>query len=255
VGAAHGHRLHYHGHSVVHRLAAHTKLLALLGFVLCVVATPRGVFWPYAVYAGALLTAAAVSQVPATFFAKRLVIELPFVVFALLMPFVATGPRTEVLGVGVSEPGLLAAAALLCKGTLGVLASLLLAATTEPRDILAGLQRLRLPQQLVQIMAFMMRYLDVTSDEMRRMRIAREARCFTASGPRAWPAIARSGGALFIRAYERGERVHLAMLARGYDGRLPALSDVPATTRDWTLAAVLPVIALVVCGLAWGMGP
>ena len=97
--------------------------------------------------------------------------------------------------------------------------------------------------------------LDVTSDEMRRMRIAREARCFTASGPRAWPVIARSGGALFIRAYERGERVHLAMLARGYDGRLPALSDVPATARDWTLAAALPAAALVTCAMAWGMSP
>ena len=102
------------------------------------------------------------------------------------------------------------------KGTLGVLASLLLAATTEPHDVIRGLERLRMPAQLVQILAFMVRYLDVVGDEMRRMRIALASRGFTARNPRHWPVIARSAGALFIRSYERGERVHLAMLSRGH---------------------------------------
>ena len=128
------------------------------------------------------------------------------------------------LGVTVSQPGLTAAWALLVKGTLGVLASLTLAATTEPRDLLAGLERLRVPSLLVQIMGFMVRYLDVVTDEMRRMRVARESRGFTARDVRHWPVIARSAGALFIRSYERGERVHLAMLSRGYTGTLPRLS-------------------------------
>jgi cobalt/nickel transport system permease protein len=129
-----------------------------------------------------------------------------------------------VLGVAVSQPGLTAAWTLLVKGTLGVLASLTLAATTEPRDLLAGLERLRVPNLLVQIMGFMVRYLDVVTDEMRRMRVARESRGFTARDVRHWPVIARSAGALFIRSYERGERVHLAMLSRGYTGTLPRSS-------------------------------
>ena len=88
----------------------------------------------------------------------------------------------------------------------------------------AGLERLRVPNLLVQIMGFMVRYLDVVTDEMRRMRVARESRGFTARDVRHWPVIARSAGALFIRSYERGERVHLAMLSRGYTGTLPRLS-------------------------------
>ena len=44
MGAGHGHHLHYHGHSPVHRLPAHVKLLALVGFVLIVVLTPRTAF-------------------------------------------------------------------------------------------------------------------------------------------------------------------------------------------------------------------
>ena len=102
-----------------------------------------------------------------------------------------------------------------------MLASLRLGEPTEPRALLLGLERLRLPQQLVQIMGFMIRYVDVVTDEMRRMRIARESRGFTARNPRHWPVVARSLGALFIRSYERGERVHLAMVSRGYTGRLP----------------------------------
>ncbi|HJR38823.1 MAG TPA: cobalt ECF transporter T component CbiQ [Nocardioidaceae bacterium] len=221
MGAGHGHKLHYHGHSAIHRLPAHVKLLALLGFMLTVVGTPREWYPVFAGYLAVLLVVIAVSQVPPAYIARRMVIEVPFVVFAVLMPFIATGPRTEVLGLTVSEPGLLAAWGLLAKGTLGVIASLTLAATTEPRDLLAGLEKLRFPNQLVQIMGFMMRYLDVVAEEMRRMRIARESRGFQARNVRHWPVIARSAGALFIRSYERGERVHLAMMSRGYTGTMP----------------------------------
>ena len=223
MGAGHGHKLHYHGHSPVHRAPAHLKVLALLGFMLLVVATPRGWYLAYAAYLLLLVAVVAVSRVPATYLVKRMVVEVPFVVFAVLMPFIATGPRVDLLGVAVSASGLAAAWALLAKGTLGVLASLTLAATTEPRDLLAGLERLRVPSLLVQIMGFMVRYLDVVTDEMGRMRVARESRGFNARDVRHWPVLARSAGALFIRSYERGERVHLAMLSRGYTGTMPRL--------------------------------
>jgi cobalt/nickel transport system permease protein len=222
MGSPHGHRLHFHGHSWLHRLPAHVKLVALVGFMLVVVATPREWFAAFGGYVLLLLVLVAISRVPPSYLAKRMVVEVPFVVFALVLPFVATGPRTEVAGLSLSEHGLLGAWGLLVKGTIGVLASLLLAATTEPRALLAGLERLRVPTQLVQIMGFMIRYLDVVTDELRRMRVARESRGFTARDPRHWPVIAKSAGVLFIRSYERGERVHLAMLARGYDGKLPA---------------------------------
>jgi cobalt/nickel transport system permease protein len=221
MGAGHGHKLHYHGHSLVHRLPAQVKIVALLTFMLLVVATPQDWYFAYGCFLALLLGVIAVSRVPPTYLLKRMVVELPFVAFAVLMPFIATGPRTSVLGLSVSESGLMSAWALLAKGTLGVLASLILAATTEPRHLLAGLERLRVPNMLVQIMGFMIRYLDVVTDEMHRMKIARESRGFSARNVRHWPVLARSAGALFIRSYERGERVHLAMLSRGYTGTLP----------------------------------
>ena len=219
MGAGHGHKMHYHGHSVVHRAPGHVKIAALLGFMLTVVATPREWFALFGLYLALVVAVIALSTVPFGYIGRRMVVELPFVVFALLMPFVATGPRIDVLGLSVSEAGLIAAWGLLAKGTLGVMASLTLAATTEPRDLLRGLERLRVPSQLVAIIGFMIRYLDVVTDELRRMRVARESRGFSGRGLRAWPVYARTAGALFILSYERCERVHLAMLSRGYDGR------------------------------------
>ena len=221
MGAGHGHKLHFHGHSPVHRAPAHLKILALVGFMLLVVATPRE-WWPaFAAYAVVVLGVIATSGVPFGYLAKRMVVEVPFVVFAVLMPFVATGPRVDVLGVSVSEPGLWGAYALLVKGTIGVMSSLTLAATTEPQELLRGLERLRMPTLIVQIMGFMVRYLDVVTGEMGRMLVAMRSRGCDPRSPRHWPALARSLGALFVRSYERGERVHLAMLSRGYDGRMP----------------------------------
>ena len=216
MGAGHGHKLHFHGHSPVHRAPAHLKIVALVAFMLVVVATPREWYAAFAVYLAVLLVVIAVSRVPVGYLARRMVVEVPFVVFAALMPFVATGPQVEVLGVSVSEAGLLGAWGLLVKGTLGVLASLTLAATTEPSELLRGLERLRMPPLIVQIMGFMIRYLDVVTGEMGRMTVAMRSRGCDPRSPRHWPAMARSLGALFVRSYERGERVHLAMLSRGH---------------------------------------
>ena len=105
MGAEHGHKLHFHGHSWLHRAPAHLKLLALLAFMLIVVATPKEWFAVFAVYFALLVVLVATSRVPPTYLAKRMVVEIPFVVFALLLPFVATGPRVEVLGLSLSEHG------------------------------------------------------------------------------------------------------------------------------------------------------
>ncbi|RAJ62448.1 cobalt/nickel transport system permease protein [Streptomyces sp. Amel2xB2] len=251
MGAGHAHKLYLHGHSPVHALPPHCKLAAVFCFVLVVVSTPREAMWAFGLYAVLLAAVARAGRVPYGHLLKRMLIEVPFVAFALLMPFVARGPHTEVWGVTLSEPGLWGAWNILAKGTLGVAASVLLASTTELRELLLGLQRLRLPPLLVQIASFMIRYGDVIADEMRRMRIARVSRGFRARGVRQWGVLAKSAGALFIRSYERGERVHLAMVSRGYTGTMPVLDETAATRAQWTGAAALPVAAFAVCLMGW----
>ncbi|WP_409471556.1 cobalt ECF transporter T component CbiQ [Streptomyces sp. HC307] len=253
MGAGHAHKLYRSGSSPVHALPPHTKLAATFAFVVVVVSTPREAMWAFGAYAVLLGVVAAVARVPAGFLLKRLLIEVPFVAFAVLLPFVAEGERTEVLGMSLSVSGLWGAWNVLAKGTLGVAASVLLASTTELRELLLGLQRLKLPPLLVQIASFMIRYGDLITDEMRRMRIARESRGFEARGVRHWGVLAKSAGALFIRSYERGERVHLAMVSRGYAGVMPVIDEVTASRAQWSYALALPCAALVVCLLGWSL--
>ncbi|MFM9444601.1 cobalt ECF transporter T component CbiQ [Streptomyces acidiscabies] len=253
MGAGHAHRLYLKRHTPVHALPPHTKLAAVFAFVVVVVSTPREAMWAFAVYGVLLGVVAYHARVSAGFLLRRLLIEVPFVAFAVLMPFVAEGARVDVLGLSLSVNGLWGAWNVLAKGTLGVAASVLLAATTELRELLLGLQRLRLPQLLVQIASFMIRYGDLITDEMRRMRIARESRGFEARGVWQWGVLAKSAGALFIRSYERGERVHLAMISRGYAGSMPVIDEVDASRAQWSYALALPVAALTVCLLGWSL--
>ncbi|MFZ9284278.1 MAG: cobalt ECF transporter T component CbiQ [Candidatus Nanopelagicales bacterium] len=237
--------------SVVHRLPAEVKVLSMLLFVFVVVLTPLGNWWLFALYIGIIASIIMIAKLPILTVIRRMVIEVPFVIFAILMPFFSAGPYTEVFGVEVSQPGLTAGIGLLFKGTIGVLSSITLASTTPMRELLSGLSRLRVPNMLVEIAAFMVRYVDVVVDEMRRMRIARQSRGYFETGLRSWPVIAKAAGALFIRAYERGERVHLAMLSRGYQGKMPSYQIAIATKANWVTGMLLPIAALVVLVISW----
>jgi cobalt/nickel transport system permease protein len=94
----------------------------------------------------------------------------------------------------------------------------------------------------------MVRYLDVLSGEARRMRVARLSRGYDPRFLWQVKAFAIGVGALFLRAFERGERVYLAMVSRGYTGRMPALDTGPAaaTTRQWLAAATVPAAAALI---------
>jgi cobalt/nickel transport system permease protein len=255
MSGPHAHALYVHGHTPVHRLAPQCKLAAQLLFVIAVVATPREAFWAFALYALIIAVLGRLADLPLLFVFRRLAFEVPFVAFALLLPFFAGGERTEVLGVAVSVEGLWAMWNILAKATLGLAASIVVAGTTTMAEFLHGFDRLHLPRAFTSIASFMIRYSDVIADEMRRMRIARESR---GHDPRwIWHAraVASSAGALFIRSYERGERVYLAMVSRGYSGTMPELGVGDASRRDWLAALCVPAVAVAIAAIAWAGRP
>ncbi|MEW2142365.1 cobalt ECF transporter T component CbiQ [Micromonospora vinacea] len=252
MGAGHGHVLYRESDSPVHRLPPEVKIVAMVVFTIAVVATPREAFWAFGAYAVLVAVVATLARVGPRWLLSRALIELPFVVFAVALPFLGSGDRVEVLGLRLSEDGLHGAWNILAKGTLGVLVSLLLAATTTTRDLIVGLDRLHCPQVLTQIATFMLRYLDVLVGEARRMRVARISR---GDDPRfLWQlrGFAAGIGALFLRAFERGERVYLAMLSRGYTGRMPAVwqGEGAASAGQWLVAATVPVLAASIAATA-----
>jgi cobalt/nickel transport system permease protein len=218
--------------------------MTVLAFISVSVSTPI-TRWPaFVAFFLLLVTTAVLSKIPLLLLFKRALIEIPFIFFAILMPFFGTGEKFEIAGIELYREGLLAGTSIVVKGTLGVLAAVILSTTTTAREILRGLERLKLPAVMVQIASFMLRYVNVISDEMERMKVARESRGFVATGIKHWKVLATSAAALFIRSYERGERVHLAMLSRGFDGNLPSLDNNKATQRQWVTALSLPGLAL-----------
>ena len=245
-----GHGLFVPADSGVHRLAPECKVVATVLFVLAVVATPREAFWAFGLDAAVLVAVALAARVPLRRWLRRCLVEVPFLVFAVFLPFLGTAPFVQVGPLTLSEPGLWGAWNIAVKGTIGVAASALLIATTTVPDLLRALERLRVPRPVVAIATFMIRYGEVLSADLARMRIARIAR---GDDPRwIWQvrALARTAGALFVRAYERGERVYVAMLARGYGFGVPRAGGNRTSGRSWATALAVPVSAGVACAAA-----
>lgn len=233
-------------------LPAHVKLVGALGFVLAVVATPRTAVPVFVVDAAVVAVVIALAGLRFRSVLRRLLVEAPFVAFAALLPFVARGPRVEVGPLALSVDGLWAAWGILAKGTLGVAVAVVLSATTPTADLLAGARRLHVPVALTAIAGFMVRYGEVLVGELERLRIARVSR---GDDPRwIWQAkaVAGTAGTLFVRAFERGERVHLAMVARGFDGTWPTLRPQPARRREWAGVVVFDAISIAGAVLALG---
>jgi len=255
VGAGHSHPLYRDGDSPLHRVPAEVKIVALLAFVLAVVATPREMFWPFAIYAGIVLVVWQVARIPLRWILPRMLIEAPFLVLAVLLPFAEGGERVAVAGLHLSVSGLWAAWGIVIKGTLGVAASLTVAATTSARQLPLALSRLGVPGLVTSMLVLMIRYIDVLSAEVSRMRMARISRGDSPRGLHQAGAIAKGVGALFLRSYERGERVYLAMLSRGFDGRVPELADVGAGPRasaaQWVTTLAPAGVAVFAAASAW----
>jgi cobalt/nickel transport system permease protein len=235
----------------VHRLAPQCKVAASVLFVLAVACTPAGAYRPYLWDLLLLAAVAALARLPPLIMIRRLLIEVPFLLFVVTLPVLSGPPRLTMLGIALSVPGLHAAATIALKATFGLLATSILAATTPLPDIITGLERLRVPRVFTAVATFMVRYLDVLSAELARIRTA--ALCRGAHPRWLWQIREVTGGlsALIARSFQRGERVYLAMASRGYTGTLPAaLTSAAAPRRAWAGALAVPVLAVMGLALA-----
>jgi cobalt/nickel transport system permease protein len=218
-----------HLNSIIHRLDPRTKLIASLTFIVAVVLTPTG-NWPvFAFYFAIVAFMLAFSRLPVAYVLKRSLVILPFVLMiAIFIPFFKEG---EVAGsyniwlwqISITYNGLLILANVVIKSWLCILALILLSSTTKLDDLLRAFKQLGVPQVMVLILSFMYRYIFVLVDEVMRLQQARDSRNFGGGWLHHLKTIGHMVGTLFIRSYERGERIYAAMLARGFDGQVRTL--------------------------------
>jgi cobalt/nickel transport system permease protein len=224
--------------SPIHRLAPRLKFLATVGFIVATALMPNGA-WPiYILLLSLTVSVAVLSELRLRFLMKRAAVALPFALAAVTVIFTTPGPAWFQTSAGPSlitatGPGVVRFLSIVIKSWLSVQAAILLSATTSFPDLLVAMRSVHVPRLLVAIFGMMWRYLFVLSDEALRLMRAREARSASdglhghSGRSLAWRGKVTGGmvGSLFVRSLERGERIHAAMTARGYDGEVRTLSD------------------------------
>ncbi len=238
------------GSSLVHNTDARLKLVLTLAYVFAATLTPVGHWLAFGLLAAPLAVAVAVSRLPVLLVLRRSALALPFIVVAVPLLFTKEGDTLFTLqpfGWTASQEGLEAVLTILTKSGLSVIAAIILTATTPALELLRAMRALAVPHILVATVSFMYRYLFVIADEAQRLLRARDSRSARLEGRKCggsiwWRAgvLGHMVGSLFLRSYERSERVYAAMQARGYDGELRFLWD-----RAWRVAEIVVAVALV----------
>jgi len=207
-----------------HRLAPQTRLLCIVLGVFAIALTPNGRWWTWATYGLGVLLIISLARITLPVLLRRVAVEFVFIGAVLLGTLFQSGG--EVLWawgwLRITTQGLTVLGSVTLKALLSLLMLNILILTTSVPALLQALAVLRTPPLLISILASMVRYIEVLVNEFNAMRRAAAARNF--AGGRAWQRLVLGNmiGSLFIRTYERGERVSQAMLARGYQGLPPA---------------------------------
>lgn len=228
-----------------HSLTPRTRVLCIMLMVLATAFTPNGHWWTWAVYGLVMVYLILLSRVTLRVLVKRVAIEFVFIATVLLGTlFHSGGDVLWQLGwLRVTSTGLTVLGSVTLKATLCLMGLNLLTLTTSVPALLQSLVQLRVPPLLVAILASMYRYISVLVEELTAMRRAATSRNLGVStGRRQRAVIGNVFGSLFIRTYERGERIHQAMVARGHTG-LPSLRNLP--NGGWQDVTALSAIALV----------
>lgn len=217
--------------SPVHRLDARAKILATAGCLATLASFGRlevSGLLPFALFPVAL---AALGGIPAGLVARKILFVLPFILaLGALLPVLERAPALVLAGHAVSA-GWLAYLSLLVRGVLAVAASTVLVAVTGAGDLGAALNRLGLPRPFVQQFLLLHRYLFLVGEETQRRLSARTLRAHGRG--LGWAEFPAFTGQLLLRSWERAERVHAALLARGFRGTLPSRHSPRFGPQEW----------------------
>ncbi len=238
------------GDSILHRLDPPLKVVVTVAFIISNVLLPDAAWLAFGLSWLLILASSQMAGLGIGYTTRRSVVALPFALAAITAIFSVPGNALADWHIGatpltVTDAGLLRFASIMLRAWLSVQGAILLVATTRFPDLIHALEHLRLPKLLVTIIAFLYRYLFVLTDEVLRMLRARMARSAAMPGQQSggsllWRAKVTGNmvGQLFLRSYERSDRIYNAMLARGYTGQIRTLNPHVMKGRDWLFATL-----------------
>lgn len=251
------------GSSPVHRLDARIKLVLTLACILCASLLPVGAWFALLALTALVWAAILASGVGLPRMLRRSLLALPFLAVAITIVFSTAGRPVFSVPLGfvtltATDAGLLRFATIVWKSWVSVQAALLLTATTHFLEVLRALSALHLPKIMVAILSFMYRYLFILVDEAQRLLRARECRSAASaagqSGGSLWWRARVTGqlvGTLFLRSFERSERIYVAMLSRGYSGELRRMGAARLRRGDLLVGVAGALLLLLIAAQAF----
>lgn len=240
--------------SFIHRLDARVKFVTVILFILFVVLNPDDNFISLFAFGILILSLILLSKVPLRYILGRLLTILPFIlVIAIFIPFANKGEILKTFSIGnyefaIRDKSLLIFLNIILKALLASLAVILLSTATKFSHLLKALERLEVPKIIIMILSFMYRYLFVLIDEILKTKRAKTSRTIYIKRWHNMKSLANIIGTLFIRAYERAERVYMALCARGFEGEIKTMERLQLKAADFIFSSVF-ITSLILIGV------
>lgn len=236
--------------SLIHALDPRVKIGGMLLYILAVVSTGPEAYSSFLLYGVLVFILLLLSKIPFGYLLKRSAGVIPFVFFiTLFLPFLKEGEiiwsaSFLTFNPAISREGLLIAWNVLIKSYLSILAIIIMVSSGNMADLLKGLERLGVPSLLIMVISFMYRYLFIIGGTLTSMKNAKDSRSVGGGRWLHTRALGNMVGTLFIRSYERGEKVYLAMCARGFEGSIRTMGDSGLKKIDIVFIATSSLLLL-----------
>ncbi len=237
--------------SLLEKLDPRTKIVSFLSIILCMILTPITRTRDFGLYFLLILAIGFCSKITPGQILKKVCILIPFILFiAMFVPFLKEGNVCLLLEIGhwkfdITYEGVWTFLNIIVKSTLSIFLLVIATSTTAFPDFLKGLDMLRVPRLLVMLMSFMYRYIFVLIDEARRLMRARSLRYFGSRYMEQFRAMGYMIGVLFIRTFERAERIYGAMIIRGFSGEILSVKRFRFSSLD--ILFMVGIIVSLVC--------
>lgn len=244
--------------SFLENLDPRAKIVSFLVIIFCMILTPISRFKDFGFYFLLILAITFTSTVTLKHVFKRVMVVIPFVIFiAVFVPFLKEGTVYWSLKIGyweldITYEGIMTFLNIIVKSSLSIFLLVVASSTTPFADFLKGLDLLRIPRLMIMLMSFLYRYLFVLLDEARRLMRARSLRYFGSRYREQFRVIGYMIGVLFIRTFERAERIYSAMVVRGFHGEIPATKHFKLSYRDFFfIIGIIIFLISIVSGLVY----
>jgi cobalt/nickel transport system permease protein len=223
-------RLSYQQTSL-HRLDPRVKLLTTLVFIVTVVSFDKYAITgliPFIIYPVVLI---AMGNLPPGYLLKKIALAAPFAFFiGIFNPLLDRNVMVHLGPLAISG-GWVSFASIMLRFVLTVSAALILIAGTGLNAVCLALEKLGTPRAFVVQLLFLYRYIFVLTDEALRLVRARALRSFQGRGM-GLKVFSYMIGQLLLRTLDRAQRIHLAMLSRGFDGKIRQIRPLKVQGRD-----------------------